>query len=77
MLFVSGLEIGDSQDALVPSLSMTSDSHNKENLDEEGDYQLACQLLVDFIAGRVGGEQDIEIARKISRYAKNIMNCVA
>lgn len=59
---MSGLELGNATDAAVPSLAMGANVCH-----DDGQYLLACQMLVDFIAGRIGGQQDVDIAKNIVR----------
>jgi hypothetical protein len=64
LLFVSGLELGDRPDQVItPSLisaSMTAMDEGNEN----DDYLLACQLLVDYVSGRL---EDLGQAQRIAR----------
>ena len=57
LLLVSGLQIG----TLAGGASYTSGAN-------QGSSELSAQLLVDFVAGRLGGQAaDIDIASKIAR----------
>lgn len=67
LLFVSGLEIGDRPDNVItPSLVSATLATMDEN-NENDDYLLACQLLVDYVCGRISGDEDHVQAKQIAR----------
>lgn len=58
LLLVSGLQIGTPVGGANPNSNVSP-----------GSSELSAQLLVDFVAGRLGGQAaDIDIASKIARY---------
>ncbi len=70
ILLVSGLEIGDISTEMTSTLTSEIEQDLSLRLlaDEYGDYQLACQLLIDFLSGRYESESILQLASQVTRY---------